>query len=199
MAGESELIDYELPDDERREQLLEAMALLIERGGWQPLVCSHIIEPTAEFFPDRWEPNERGVERLLRRLLGYAGLGGLGVRLVTYDQAERSYLDAQERVLGRRSGAQAWFAGIEDGRCRFGVDVDQLNDPENLIGVLAHEVAHAYRRHHGLCAANPSVEEYLTDLTTVYLGFGVLTANSALRFRTDLNVQPCDSISKCEV
>ena len=49
---------------------------------------------------------------------------------------------------------------------------------------MAHEVAHAYRTVHGLRVSDPKVEEMLTDLTTVYLGFGVFTVNNTYRYRT---------------
>jgi hypothetical protein len=80
-------------------------------------------------------------------------------------------------------GAAAWFAGIEEGRCLFGADARKLATPDLLAGVMAHEVAHAYRRAHRLEVADRQVEEPLTDLTTVFLGFGLLTTNASYRFR----------------
>jgi len=49
---------------------------------------------------------------------------------------------------------------------------------------LAHEVAHAYRHAHELRISDYEVEERLTDLTTIFLGFGVLTVNASQRFRS---------------
>ena len=75
-----------------------------------------------------------------------AGLPELQLDLETFSQPE------QVRALDAHGGASewghegtaAWFAGIEDVRCRFGV-----------------------------------AEERLTDLATVYLGFGLLTGRGA--------------------
>jgi hypothetical protein len=48
---------------------------------------------------------------------------------------------------------------------------------------MCHEIAHAYRRHHGIESVTRQIDEEQTDLTTIYLGFGVLTVNNAHRFR----------------
>jgi hypothetical protein len=74
--------------------------------------------------------------------------------------------------------------GIEDDVCRFGVSNSSLRDEESLIGTLGHEVAHAYRDRHGLVVVSRSTEEQLTDLTTVYLGFGFFTLQSSYQFKT---------------
>src|SRR5687768_4896596 len=74
--------------------------------------------------------------------------------------------------------------GIEDGVCRFGVSDATLSDAEMLIGTLGHEAAHAYREHHGLVVVSRDVEEQLTDLTTIYLGFGFFTLQSSFQFKT---------------
>ena len=87
------------------------------------------------------------------------------------------------------STAAAWFGGIDGDSCWFGLNVDQLDDPEQLVGTLCHEVAHAYRAYHGLTVSSQDIEEALTDLTTVYLGFGVLTTNNTYRYRTSGHFQ----------
>jgi hypothetical protein len=79
--------------------------------------------------------------------------------------------------------AIAWFAGIEGNRCLFGLDIRQLDDPQILIAALCHEVAHAYRHRHGLVKEDRDREEQLTDLTAVFLGFGIFNTNAADRFR----------------
>jgi hypothetical protein len=125
-----------------------------------------------------------GVHRLLRRIMTYATLGELGIHLTVDQFAEASIeltASGHAQVTGHE-GAAAWFAGIRRGTCIFGVDREGLDDPPDLAGTLAHEVAHAYRRFHDLEEQPTEVEERLTDLTTVFLGFGILTTNAALRF-----------------
>jgi hypothetical protein len=173
-----------LPDPAERENLLDQLAALIALEGAEAFLTGAIIEPSDRSFPDPWTPDADGVERLIRRLLGYAGLAQLDLTI----ELDR-FSDAQGEVLsdgsaGGHSGTAAWFAGIRGGVCAFGVDTHQLHDPVGLIGTLAHEVAHAYRSAYDLRDADHAIEERLTDLTTIYLGFGILTVNASQRFES---------------
>jgi hypothetical protein len=121
---------------------------------------------------------------LTRRLLDYAGLGELGARVTLFtDDA-----DVETHVpRGPHTEVAAWFAGIEDGVCLFGARKDLLADDDAIVGSMCHEVAHAFRHHHGF--EKPSdeqamrLEEQKTDLTTIYLGFGILTVNRTYQYK----------------
>jgi hypothetical protein len=173
-----------LPDPDEREHLLGELANLIATVGAETFLSSAVIEPSDRWFPDPWTPDVDGVERLLRRVLAYAGLGELELTI-----AIDRFADATGKVMldgrpGGHEGTAAWFAGIRDGVCSFGVDTRGLEDPIGLIGTLAHEVAHAYRHVKELRQPVRLHEERLTDLTTIYLGFGILTVNATQRFRS---------------
>lgn len=176
-------LDLELPGADEREMLLDGLSRLIEKQGHEKFVDGPVLLPSDEHFPDAVEPGPRGARTLLRRLGLYAGLGELGVRVTVYEQAEHAEFD-HHGVGHGGPGAAAWFAGIHDGRCEYGVERRELGDPEELIGTLGHEVAHAFRAHHALAVVTRDTEERLTDLTAVYLGFGVFLLNSSLSFKT---------------
>ena len=171
-----------LPDDHERGLLLEQLAELIAAAGADPFLEAPLVLPEPRYFPDPWSPDEDGVERLLRRVMALAGLGDLDLTLEIDEFAAPAGEVALSGKSSGHEGTAAWFAGIAGDTCRFGVDVGQLRDPVELIGTLAHEVAHAYRHHHRLREDDRELEEQLTDLTTVYLGFGIFTANASLRF-----------------
>lgn len=175
----------ELPiDADEREHLLAALAELIAARGWQHFVLAPIVLPTASFFPERWTPDVDGVCLLAMRLLRYAGLVELGVQMQLFAEHDAARASGGLVQSERHAGAAAWFAGIEDGVCLFGTNVDKLADALGVAAALAHESAHAVRRHHGLEVEDAQTEEQLTDLTAVYLGFGVLLANAAARHRS---------------
>jgi hypothetical protein len=143
------------------------------------------VFPSEEFFPDRWTPDAFGIRRLALRLLRYAGLSNLEVMVDIFEEERDVELDPSGRVRSmRHRGAAAWFAGIEDDVCFFGTEVAQLGDPLGVVAAMAHEIAHAFRRYHGLEVPDRAEEELLTDLTTVYLGFGILTTNASSRHRS---------------
>lgn len=170
---------------EEREHLLEELRSLIERRGAETFLAAPIREPTPQDFPDPFEPTAGGVEVLLRRVMAYAGLGALPFRLHLFSAPEeiRELSDRGERRRWGHDGAAAWFAGIEDGCCLFGVREEGIGEPVALVATLCHEVAHAWRHNHGLVEEDRELEEMLTDLTTVYMGFGVLTTNGAYVYR----------------
>jgi hypothetical protein len=168
-----------VPGADEQEWCIEALAQLIKRRGVGGLVSNPVVLPTPGWFPDAYTPSAAGARRIALRLLRYAGLSKLDVRTELFQGEQPTFVDGQPRS----KHTVAYFAGIVDGVCDFGIDQDRLNDPAAVVGALAHEVAHAFRAFHGLVIKDSRVEELLTDLTTVYLGFGVLTANVAYRFR----------------
>lgn len=174
-----------LPDAADREWLIGQLALLVDRHGPEPLLSRPLIEPTPAYFPDPWSPDRAGVARVIRRLLVYAGLAHLKVEL-DLSAAPPSHVElAGTFVSAHHTGAPAWFAGIDDrGVARFGCVDAHLGDPEVLVAHLCHEVAHAWRADHRAVVHDRDEEELLTDLTTVYLGFGIFTVNASFRFRT---------------
>jgi hypothetical protein len=161
-----------LPSEAEQEGLLRDLAELIASRGSAAFLTAPIVEPSPRYLPDEWTGDLAGTQALLRRLMLYAGLD-LDAHLHVYDGEEPR--DSRHAI--------AWFAGIEGNRCLFGLDVRQLDDPQILIAALCHEVAHAYRHRHGLVKADRDREEQLTDLTTVFLGFGIFNTNAADRFR----------------
>jgi hypothetical protein len=176
----------ELPLPLEREWLWAALQTLVDARGEQTFLTAPILLPDEAHFPDRWTPDADGVARLARRLLGYANLGHLDVDVEVFTEPTEV---REVGMDGRASatahvGAAAWFAGIRGGVCFFGAEADQLDDALGLVGAMAHEVAHAFRRSHRLEHRDRDMEEKLTDVTTVYLGFGVLTTAASARFIT---------------
>ena len=165
---------------------MNQLVALVAKRGREPLIASPLLEPSDRFFPDRFEATPLGVRTLVRRLLTYADLPQLGVVVESFATVQEVHTIDPRREPSHVSheGAVAWFAGISQSVCHFGIDERQFEEPEKLVGTLCHEVAHAFRSYHALSVPERDLEERLTDLTTVYLGFGILTTNNAYRFRS---------------
>jgi hypothetical protein len=175
------LEDFALPEGAEADYLIQGLARLIELRGAEPFVAAPLLLAEPRYFPEMIAPRAQGVATLLRRLLAYAGLSPTCIDVEIYDET-RSALVVEE--ADPHAGAAAWFMGIADGVYRFGVRENELRDEQSLIGTLGHEVAHAYRSEHRLMVPTASIEEQLTDLTTVYLGFGAFTLESSYQFKT---------------
>ena len=172
-----------LPEPEDREWLLASLADLLSRTRRGPFLDAPLIEATDQWFPDPWTGDPEGVGAICVRLLDYAGLEQLRVRVEVAPERPR-WGGVVGAMAEHREGPPAWFAGIEEGICHIGCTRDDLGEPEVLVAHLGHEVAHAWRRSHGLEVPDRDVEERLTDLSTVYLGFGLFTVNASWRDRS---------------
>ena len=155
-----------------RIELLHELGELIAARGFERFVSWPIVRPTSEFLPDHWTPSLESVAILVRRLMLYGNID-LPAEVTAFNR----------HLSEEHPNAPAWFAGIEDGVCKFGIDIHQLNDPQSLIAALSHEVAHAYRKLHALVEEDRETEEKLTDLTAVYLGLGIFVVNATERYR----------------
>ena len=151
---------------------------LLDGPGRGPFLRSPVLLPDDHWFPDAWEPDIEGARCLLLRLMTYAGLAQLQVECTHLGRR----FDETSTFDDGLGAMAACFRGIEGGRALFGVRGKTLGDPEFLAGVMAHEVAHVWRRVRGIEVADPAEEEQLTDLTTVALGFGVLSANASYHY-----------------
>jgi hypothetical protein len=177
-----------LPTPEDQQWVIRNLARLIRTRGPAWFLESPLIEPSDEYFPDPWQPDVEGARSMLRRILAFAGLGTLEVDLVVEEEEADFLVDSGLERKSNSHGTAAWFAGIRGQTCLFGVHEKGLRNAEELAGTLCHEVAHAYRRRHGL-EVEGREEEWLTDLTSVFLGFGVFVCNNAYRFRTREHIE----------
>jgi len=177
------LASLSLPPLEEQAALLESLEALYRSSEAAAFRRAPIVLPTPEFFPDPWSSDVAGANGMIGRLLGYAGLGSarFSVKLFSETEGDEPFPSG---VVRHSEGVAARFLGTRKGHLHFEVEADGLKDPDYVVGVLAHEVAHAFRREKGLEVSDHALEEQLTDLTTVFLGFGVLTANASDHFRS---------------
>ena len=173
-----------LPEPDEQDWILDGLRELVAKAGFTPFVLAPVVEPTDEFFPDPYVPGLASLRAMTRRLMDYAGLESHEMDFETFVAKRRLEMDEHGLLRDRgHDGTAAWFAGIDGSRCLFGISEQQLPEPDVLAATMSHEVAHAWRRIHGLETEDRDTEEMLTDLTTVYLGLGILTGNGAYRYR----------------
>ncbi|MCP4806184.1 MAG: hypothetical protein GY913_05300 [Proteobacteria bacterium] len=144
------------PPPEQQPWLVEQLRLLIEQFG----VARFLHAPLVEDLPGH-APNE-----VVYALLEHAGLGSLDVSIVPMEVAPQVRVGLPCRCP-RSHGGGVWLLDASTDSARFAVEgLPSL--PE-----LGHDVAHAWREHHELCVEDTGLDERLTDLSAVYLGFGL--------------------------
>jgi hypothetical protein len=90
-------------------------------------------------------------------------------------------------MIASQKHAIGTFAAVGN-RVQITYVPELLQRPEHLIATLAHELAHyllATARSQPPC--DDDEKEFLTDLTAVYLGFGVFLANARFNFEGSVN------------
>lgn len=124
------------------------------------------------FAPADFTGTQEQAELLVRRVGAVMGadVSGISVLLV----------ESPEKVQGRKHQVGEYRKAFD----RVVIELDRrvAARPDSFAGLVAHELAHARLVGEGRVARlgiSPAEEERLTDLVTVHLGMGVLSANAA--------------------
>lgn len=152
-----------LPPPEEREWLLDCLRMLIRRAGTGPLARPPLAGPDA-LGP--WTADARGLAGLGRRMLDHAGLRAEVLRVRPSGASPSALHPAGPLAL----------TSYDDGVIRLEVARSLPRDRALLAGWLAGEVARVWRARHGFEVVETELEDQLTGLTAVYLGFGLLLA-----------------------
>jgi hypothetical protein len=168
-----------------REQVwIEKMLLwCVDRFGEQPL-RRPVAEPTRAFFPGAYRGVEEDVLRTVDQVRGHLGISADRFTVeVAADDEMPSELSAMPAFPVRRAIVAGHYQQRE-GRGHIRIDPAQADDRMRLVAVAAHELCHELLLGQGgVPGADGDDHEPLTDLLTVYTGFGVFTANAAFDFK----------------
>ncbi len=174
-----------LGKDELEWQLAAFQWLLAEFGGVEAHRETMLVNPEGDYFADSKLTGEARGEELFAEVKAIAGMEQWPTRLVARQSPKGSYqVNAQTFVQPVGTGAAGtyqllpadnggWVAEIR-------YDVGLVSDPGALVATFAHELGHyllSTARHS--FPGGEDMHELLTDLTAVFMGFGVFLANSA--------------------
>jgi len=150
--------------------------------GSQRLRESTVMLPTPEHFPDPYDGSEESLQVMFRRVAKQMQVDPDDVELTLFMNSEDLTRDMTPFYSGKSSGAAGLYYHEPAERAQIAVKGDDLKDPLSLVASLAHEIGHIILLRPGLVKREESDMEPLNDLLTVFLGFGVFTANCAFRF-----------------
>jgi hypothetical protein len=90
---------------------------------------------------------------------------------------------AEKKQAARTGGSRAvGHFRVEDGRAVIALDQSESADPKLLAAIAVHELCHLRLLGQGRIRPDRPDGERLTDLLTVYFGFGIFSTNAAMRF-----------------
>lgn len=154
-----------------------------------------IVLPTPEFFPDPYDGSKRAIRTMLERVCEYMG--------VVRDLVALKFINAGGKVWMVNEAGQylPHAAGTyEEGQRKFiiRVDLDGAAHPMELVGTLAHELAHVRLLGDGRIMREAYDNELLTDLMVVFMGMGIFLANVPRNWDSQYSKWPDRDLNKPE-
>lgn len=168
--------------EEKQHWIDDAFVRLASLVGVQRLLEATVVLPTPEHFPDRYERSEDALRRMFRRVAIWMQINPDDIDLKLFVTGEEMTREFLPFFSGRTSGAGGLYHHDPVVRPQISINHDQMKDPVALVATLAHELGHVILLRPGLVNRDDTDMEQLNDLLTVFLGFGIFTANSAFRF-----------------
>jgi len=144
-----------------------------------------LVLPTNQFFPGRTDSVDGMANLIFDQVKNYAGISHWPTRIA--DQSSCALPNAsQVEIKGalRDPDGIADESVAEERRLLIPYNPQQINNPEAMIATFTHTLAH----YMGQMARTPppgggEYWPHVTELLAVYLGFGLMFANSAFTFR----------------
>lgn len=136
------------------------------------------VLPSAPFLSEKgYATPADQVEALIGRL---CELMLVDRRLITLELFDGSD-EKKQAALSGRTRAVGHFR-VEDGRAVISLDQSESADQKLLAAIAVHELCHLRLLGERRIRRDRQDGERLTDLLTVYFGFGILATNAAMRF-----------------
>lgn len=172
-----------LPIPEEQQRWIDNSFLrLASLVGANRLLEATVILPTPEHFPDPFDRSEDALQRMCARVATQMGMNPAEIDVTLFATGYELTRKLVPFHSGESSGAGGVYHHDPEARPHIEVNEEQLKDPMSLVATLTHELGHIMLLRPGLVDhADPQMEP-LNDLLTLFLGFGIFTANSAFRF-----------------
>jgi len=150
--------------------------------GASRLTDAEVVLPTEEYFPDPYDRSEEALKLIFRRVALWMEVESAEVELTLFASTEETTRELVPFGSSKSSGVGGLYRHNPAVRAQISVNQSQMKDPMALVGTLAHELGHVILLRPELVGRDEPDMEPLNDLLTVFLGFGIFSANSAFRF-----------------
>jgi hypothetical protein len=151
-----------------------------------------VVLPTSDLFPDADIGTPEQIEAMVARIHDLMSVDPSQQLLV------RLFGDSGDEAA-EKSRRTVGHYHTENGRAVIGLDRREASDPAILVAIIAHELCHVRLLGENRITTARKDHERLTDLLTIYLGFGIFTTNAALSFSEDArgwSIQPRGDMSE---
>ncbi|MFC7619936.1 hypothetical protein [Microlunatus sp. GCM10028923] len=160
----------------------QSLDWLVGEFGAEPLRRLPVL-PERTFFPADYQADEASIAAVFDRVRARLGVPAERILLECEPDEVDPELLANVPLAHQSEGAAGHWSR-RDGRTVIGIRIDQARQPVALVATLAHELAHERLLGEGRIDPDRTDGEPLTDLTAVFFGFGIFSANAAFEFRS---------------
>jgi hypothetical protein len=170
--------------DEERLWIEESLDWFVSEFGTDVLKRT-VVQPDASWFPSDYSGSEDDVRALFGKVCDRLDVPVARVRLDLEPDEPDELLEHLPMFHTQSAGATAHWQR-RDGVTVVALDMKLAQRPVAVVATLAHELGH--ERLLGEHRIDPDRRdgEPLTDLFTVFFGFGIFNANAAFDFRPNL-------------
>lgn len=170
-------------DDATRGWVVDRYAWLLTRFGKKALRAPMAL-PTPEFFPERFDGSLAPLESAMHKIAARLQVATDTLHLELHDETNpmRELMQAGD-LSGSWSGDGAAGSFHDEtlgfrSHFRISVGNETARNPTGAIATLAHELCHALLLGDHYLEGEEEDLEPLTDLATVFFGYGIFTANA---------------------
>ncbi|HLK29938.1 MAG TPA: hypothetical protein VKT28_15265 [Puia sp.] len=161
-------------DEPTRLWLEKSFLVLLNIFGREHTVNRKVLTPERVDFPIRYDGSERSAFATLKIIANQMEVDAEKITLDFYDERLR-------QITHGTPGGLYWGKG-ENENFEISLARKKLDEPENMVATLAHEIAHIKLLGENRMEEN---DERLTDLTTIFFGLGIFNANAAFQTFSD--------------
>lgn len=168
---------------EQARWLESSFDLLGDLFGEDWVVNASLVLPNEKFFPRKYEAKEEWASYAFDRVRELMKVPSEGLFLEFTPDVWDELRESGVPVASRTSGAAGTHQSLEadDGRKGAHITIKRslLKQPEVMVATMSHELGHVLLLGGGKITRDHEKMEPLTDLMTVFSGFGIFTANAA--------------------
>lgn len=161
-------------DEEVRIWIEQSFQKLLTIFGLENTLSRSVLVPDRVHFPIRYDGSERSAFETLQIVAAQMEVSPEVITLDFYNETLR-------QITEGTPGGFYWGKG-QSGTFEISIARKKLDEPENMVATLAHEIAHIKLLGESRMKTN---DERLTDLTTIFFGLGIFNANAAFQTFND--------------
>ncbi len=177
------LIKPKLPITEEQQRWVDNSFLRLgSLLGSNRLFDATVVLPTPEHFPDPYDRSEASLQSMFHRVATQMRLNPAEIEVTLFVSGHDLSRGLILFFSGETSDAAGLYHHDPSAKPHISINEAQMKDPISLVAALAHELGHIILLRPKLVSRDDPDMEPLNDLLTVFLGFGIFTANSAFRF-----------------